>query len=498
MTREATTARRKPKVETPRRQAEACTWSEKARVRPSQAGAAANKAAKPVSFMRDVAPILVENCIACHNPRKSESKYVMTTFAQLAKGGQQGEGITLEPGKPDESHFVELIRPDGQPRMPFKQDPLPKEKIATIERWVAEGAKYDGDSPDRGLDDPVAQDAAGHDSRGLSRDHAHHGACSSAGTASAIAASGYHEITFWKTADGAAGPPADRPGRAGLRHRLQPRRQVAGHRQRRSRRLWRRQALDRRAGRRGQAGARPRRDPGRRLRGCVQPRQQENRHRGRRPDHPHLRGRDRQAPAQIEDHADWIFAVAFSPDGKRLASASRDKTGKVFDLEKKESLVTFPGHAQPVYTVSFTPDGKGVATGGEDNRIRIWNPDNDGKQIREIGGFGGTVFKLRYSPDGKNLLAAAGDKIVHVFDAEGLAAAQAAGTQRLDLLPGDLARRQDRRVGKLGRRGPALEPRRRQAAPKRSSPRRATNRPVPKRQRSEVRRLTARSADCFR
>ena len=46
---------------------------------------------------------------------------------------------------------------------------------------------------------------------------------------------------------------------------------------------------------------------------------------------------------QIEDHADWIFGIAFSPDGKRLASASRDKTSKVFDLEKKESLVTFPG-----------------------------------------------------------------------------------------------------------------------------------------------------------
>ena len=46
--------------------------------------------------------------------------------------------------------------------------------------------------------------------------------------------------------------------------------------------------------------------------------------------------------SQIEDHADWIFAVAWSPDGKRLASASRDKTAKVFDVEKKESLVTFP------------------------------------------------------------------------------------------------------------------------------------------------------------
>src|SRR5262249_55935671 len=103
--------------------------------------------AGPVSFLKDVAPILVQNCIACHNPKKAESKFVMTTFAQLAKGGQQGEGITLEPGDPDASRFVELLRPDGEPRMPYKQDPLPTDKIALIERWVKEGARYDGGDP---------------------------------------------------------------------------------------------------------------------------------------------------------------------------------------------------------------------------------------------------------------------------------------------------------------------------------------------------------------
>src|SRR4051812_31271300 len=79
---------------------------------PAKAGP---KSAAPVSFLKDVAPILVQNCIACHNPKKSESKYVMTTFTGLAKGGQQGEGVTLEPGDPDASFFVELIRPDGEP-----------------------------------------------------------------------------------------------------------------------------------------------------------------------------------------------------------------------------------------------------------------------------------------------------------------------------------------------------------------------------------------------
>jgi WD40 repeat protein len=380
--------------------------------------AAANKSGKPVSFMRDVAPIMVENCIACHNPRKSESKYVMTTFAQLAKGGQQGEDITLEPGEPNESRLVELIRLDGNPRMPFKQDPLPKEKVAIVERWVAEGAKYDGNSPGEDwtillrktqqvtipAEYPVTVPITALE---FSRD------------GSAIAASGYHEITFWKTADGSLD------------------RRLTGLAER---------TYDIAYSPDGKWLATASGDPG--VYGVAKLWLVEPGGGGKpvrdlaetqdvvfavafSPDSKKVAtaGADRtirvfevetgKLLTQIEDHADWIFGIAFSPDGKRLASASRDKTCKVFDLEKKESLVTFPGHAQPVYTISFLPDGKGVSTGGEDNRVRTWNPDNDGKSIREISGFGGTVFKLRYSPDGKNLLAAAGDKTVQIFDTKG-------------------------------------------------------------------------------
>jgi WD40 repeat protein len=342
----------------------------------------------------------------------------MTTFAQLAKGGQQGEGITLEPGQPDESNLVALIRSDGQPRMPYKQDPLTQEKIALIERWVTQGAKYDGVSTSEDWTillrktQQVTIPAAYPVTIPIT-------ALGFAPDGSAVAASGYHEITFWKTADG------------GLDRRLTG----LGER-----------VYDIAYSPDGKWLATASGDPG--VYGVAKLWLAEPGGGGKpvrdlvetldvvfavafSPDSKKVAtaGADRtirvflietgKMLAQIEDHADWIFGIAFSPDGKRLASASRDKTAKLFDLEKKESLVTFPGHVQPVYTVSFIPDGKGIATGGEDNRVRIWSPDAEGKPIREIGGFGGTVFKLRYSPNGQNLIAAGADKTVSVFDAKG-------------------------------------------------------------------------------
>ncbi len=405
----------KPKAPAPRRS-------------PSPAPPAPAPGVKPLSFIRDVAPILVENCIACHNPRKSESKYVMTTFAQLAKGGQQGEGITLEPGKPDESRFIELVRHDGQPRMPYKQDPLPPEKIATLEHWVTQGAKYDGGAPteDWTIVLRKTQHATVPTAYPMTVPIT---ALAFTQDGSAIATSGYHEITFWKMKD------------SSLDHRL------GGLAER---------VYDIAYSPDGKWMATASGDPGIygvaklwsvESNGAVKPVRELVETQdvvfsvafsadGKK---VAAAGADRtirvfevetgKTLVQIEDHADWIFAIAFSPDGKRLASASRDKTSKVFDIEKKESLVTFPGHAQPVYTVSFTPDGKQVATGGEDNQIRVWDPDKDGRQVRNIGGFGGIVFRLRYTPDGQALVACSADKVVHVFKPSGTSIRKLTGHQ---------------------------------------------------------------------
>ena len=384
-------------------------------VKPAEAKPAA--AEKPVSFMSDVAPIFVRNCIACHNPKKSESKYVMTTFKQLAKGGKVGEDITLEPGKPDESYLLEVLGPDAEPRMPYKQDPLQPEEVAVLTRWVAEGAKYDGTAEDEDwtfllrktqkTEIPEAYPTTVPVT-----------AVRFTPDGQRIEASGYHELTTWKTADGAldgripglpertydiAFSPDGKwmataggdPGQYGVA------------------RLWSIEA--------GKP-PKPERDLAEAQDAVFAV--------AFSPDGSKLAtaGADRavrvhetatgKVLVQIEDHADWIYDVAFSPDGKLLASASRDKTCKVFDVEKKESLVTFTGHGQTVYAVAFSPDGKSAISAGEDKHVRFWSLDGEAKQTRQIALFNGPVFAMTLSPDGKTLAASGADKIVRLFKAE--------------------------------------------------------------------------------
>src|ERR1700760_2198370 len=99
---------------------------------------------KPVSFINDVAPILKENCYACHDAKKHSGKLEMTSYAKLRQGGSNDDPIA--PGKPDDSLIVELLTTDSGKRMPpppkDKVSPtdgaLPPAKIAIIKRWIAE------------------------------------------------------------------------------------------------------------------------------------------------------------------------------------------------------------------------------------------------------------------------------------------------------------------------------------------------------------------------
>ena len=77
--------------------------------------------------------------------------------------------------------------------------------------------------------------------------------------------------------------------------------------------------------------------------------------------------------ATLKGHTDAVYSVAFSPDGKTLASGSGDKTIKLWDVATGKEQATLKGHTELVSSVAFSPDGKTLASGSEDQTIKLWD-----------------------------------------------------------------------------------------------------------------------------
>ncbi|MEG4797561.1 CHAT domain-containing protein, partial [Microcoleus sp. LAD1_D1] len=118
---------------------------------------------------------------------------------------------------------------------------------------------------------------------------------------------------------------------------------------------------------------------------------------------------------RLEGHSNSVFSVAFSPDGKTLASASRDKTIKVWNLQSQKPIATLPGHSDWVISVAFSPDGKTLASASYDGTIKLWNLQSQ-KPIATLAGHSEGVISVAFSPDGKTLASASRDKTIKVWN----------------------------------------------------------------------------------
>lgn len=121
---------------------------------------------------------------------------------------------------------------------------------------------------------------------------------------------------------------------------------------------------------------------------------------------------------EIKDaHSDTIFGLEFSRDGKKILSGAADKFVKIHELETGKHLKSFEGHTHHVMGVSWKADGSELVSAGADNVIKVWNVET-GEQIRTIQGFTKQVTSIRYMGVTGNTVSSSGDKTVRFHTAQ--------------------------------------------------------------------------------
>jgi WD40 repeat protein/class 3 adenylate cyclase len=120
-------------------------------------------------------------------------------------------------------------------------------------------------------------------------------------------------------------------------------------------------------------------------------------------------------PREFTGHTNFVWTVAFSPDGRYLATGSADKTARLWDLVTGQTIRVFTGHTAAIGGVAFSPDGKYLLTASDDSTARLWDIAN-GQTVKVFSGHTALVEAVAFSPDGKYIVTAGGDPTARIWD----------------------------------------------------------------------------------
>ena len=374
---------------------------------------------EPVTYEKDVLPILAAKCQVCHKGKIREGQLDLGTYESLMKGGKHGRPIV--PGKPDESLLIQLAGHTKSPPMPPEtEEPLEPKELALLKLWVAQGAKGPtgkiasvkktyrlGPLPPRLV--PVVALAVSHDKSTVAAGRGNHIHIYDAGSGKYIrslvnpryrdaegrplgiahrdivqslrfspdgrllASGGFQNVVIWDVQTG------------------QVRRELTGFADRVV-------ALDFSPdGNWLATGGGPPSENG------------------------EIKVFDVRTGKLIVDiengHSDTVYGVAFSPDGTKLATGSADKFVKVFELPSGKFLKSFEGHTHHVLDVGWKSDGKTLASCGADNVIKVWDYER-GEQKRTINAHGRQVTRMVFIGKTSQVATASGDARVRFWNVD--------------------------------------------------------------------------------
>jgi WD40 repeat protein/serine/threonine protein kinase len=119
----------------------------------------------------------------------------------------------------------------------------------------------------------------------------------------------------------------------------------------------------------------------------------------------------------LRGHDNWVTSAAFSPDGRRMLTASVDGTARIWDTQTGYEIRRFSASGSAIFSAAFSPDGARVVTAHVDRLARIWDA-SDGRLLITLKGHTGTLIRVAYSPDGSRVVTASSDKTARVWDSE--------------------------------------------------------------------------------